>query len=80
MIYFSSGTLLRGGVDKFARILPALTHLTAGTGLPVTPHSRLTFLPCTTLTTSLSHLLDGLQANSSDASSAQLFSANLSGS
>ena len=46
MIYFSSGTLDRAGVDKLARIRPALTHLTAGTGLPWTEHSRLTLLPC----------------------------------
>ena len=80
MIYFSSGTLLRGGVDKFARILPALTHLTAGPGLPTTSHCRLTFLPVLAPTTVFIHSVDGLQAKSSDSTRAQVLSANLSGS
>lgn len=80
MIYFSSGTLLTGGEEKFAKILPALTHLTVGPGLPSTAHSRLMLSPCLTLSTASGHLLDGLQAKSSDWTWAQVLSASLSGS
>ena len=80
MIYFSSGRLERGGVDKLARILPDLTHLTAGTGLPDTEHSRLTLLPGLPPTNPDPHQLDGLQANSSESSWAQVLSASRSGS
>ena len=80
MIYLSSGTLERGGVDKLARILPDLTHLTAGTGLPDTEHSRLTLLPGLPPTNPVPHQLDGLQANSSESSWAQVLSASRSGS
>ena len=80
MIYFSSGRLERGGVDKLARIRPDLTHLTAGTGLPWTEHSRLTLLPCLAPTHPDPHQLAGLQAKSSESSWAQVLSANRSGS
>ena len=80
MMYFSSGRLERAGVDKLARILPDLTHLTAGPGLPETEHCRLTFLPVLPLTRPLPHLLTGLQANSAESSWAQVLSASRSGS
>ena len=38
-------TFATGEEDMLASILPPLTHLTAGLGLPITPHSRLMFIP-----------------------------------
>ena len=80
MMYFSSGRLERAGVERLARILPDLTHLTAGPGLPETEHSRLTLLPALPPTRPLPHWLTGLQANSVESSWAQVLSANRSGS
>ena len=80
MMYFSSGRLDRAGVDRLARILPDLTHLTAGPGLPSTEHSRLRLVPALPLTRPLPHLLIGLQANSVESSWAQVLSASRSGS